>query len=135
MNGPLPLRGCSQAGFHTLCLRLSDDSPVHYTEKLLSSGAIRRSEPGAHPKHIQDRLPGLNLDSDGFPVYDPDPFMRVESHGIVHLGDHSELNCHIRSQRCERIPEGPVASEDSGAFCIGWKRPRTKWALEQVVWG
>ena len=48
-------------------------------------GPNQLSDPAAHPPHIGARCSGLRLDSDDVPIYDPDPFVRVEKHGLIHI--------------------------------------------------
>ena len=48
-------------------------------------GPNRLSDPAARPPDIGTQCSDLKLDSDDVPIYDPDPFIRVEKHGIIHI--------------------------------------------------
>ena len=48
-------------------------------------GPNRRSDPAAHPPDIGTQYSDLKFDSDDVPIYDHDPFIRVEKHGIIFI--------------------------------------------------
>ena len=48
-------------------------------------GPNRLSDPAARPPHKGDRYWDLKLDSDDVPIYDFDPFIRVEKYGFIIL--------------------------------------------------
>ena len=48
-------------------------------------GPNRRSDPAARPPDIGTQCSDLKFDSDGVPIYDPDPFIRVEKHALIHI--------------------------------------------------
>ena len=48
-------------------------------------GPNRLSDPAARPPDIGTQCSDLKFDSDDVPIYDHDPFIRVEKHGFIHI--------------------------------------------------
>ena len=72
------MRRRPRAGFHAAWLRISDVPPVRYTGKRRSAGANRVSDLAARPPELGVRSLDQKFDSDDVPIYDHDPFTRVE---------------------------------------------------------